>query len=108
MKSPEIFSIKTFRVFFFEIIWLKMKLRDSALKISILISLLHCVLGNIVGPKTDITLIEILFMPYTFIAGMSDFSGWSLLSVVFEIAGLIIMTIIFYPIGLLIEKKENK
>jgi hypothetical protein len=84
-----------------------MKFKGNAIRISIVIAVLHCILGNVIGARSDNIFIQFIFLPYSFIAGMSDFAGWGFLSVVLELVGLIVMTIIFYPVGLLLEKKKD-
>ena len=84
-----------------------MKFRDSAFKISILISILHCILGNLIGAKFDNAFLEIIFLPYSFIAGLSNFVGWDFLSLILELASIIFMTLIFYPLGLLIKRTNT-
>jgi uncharacterized membrane protein len=85
-----------------------MKIRNSAFKISILISILHCLLGNLIGANSDNLFVEIIFLPYSFIAGMSSFAGWDFLSIILELVGLVFMTLIFYPIGLMFRKEDIK
>jgi hypothetical protein len=85
-----------------------MNLRNSPLKISILIAIVHCIFGNAIGAKSDNTFIQLIFLPYSFIGGMSDFAGWDTLSVILELIGLIIMTIIFHPIGLWLYKEKSE
>ncbi len=50
---------------------------------------------------------ESVFLPYSFIAGMSNFAGWDFLSIILEIVGFVIMTFIFFPIGLLFYKDKE-
>ena len=85
-----------------------MNLRNSTWKIPVIIAILHCILGNAVGAKSDNSFTQAIFLPYSFIAGMSDFAGWGFLSYLLELAGLVVMTIIFYPIGLWLYKDEFK
>jgi hypothetical protein len=85
-----------------------MNLRKNTFKIPALIAIFHCILGNTLGAESDNIFIQAIFLPYSFIAGISDFAGWGLLSVFLEIAGLIVMTIIFHPIGLLLYKGNSK
>ncbi|ANE51934.1 hypothetical protein [Flavisolibacter tropicus] len=84
-----------------------MKIRNSALKIAILVSILHCLLGNLIGARSDNSFVQVVFLPYSLIAGMSNFAGWDSLSLILELAGLILMTLLFYPLGLLIEKDKD-
>jgi hypothetical protein len=83
-----------------------MKIRYSAIRISILISIVHCILGNSIGAKTDNLFLEIVFLPYSFIVGLSNFAGWDLLSLVLELVGLLFMVLIFYPVGLYFKKNK--
>jgi hypothetical protein len=85
-----------------------MNLRNNTWKIPVIIAILHCILGNAVGAKSDNTFIQIVFLPYSFIAGISDFAGWGFLSYFLEMAGLAAMTIVFHPIGLWLYKENNK
>jgi hypothetical protein len=85
-----------------------MNLRNNTWKIPVIIAILHCILGNTVGAKSDNTFIQIVFLPYSFIAGISDFAGWGLSGYFLELGGLAVMTIIFHPIGLWLYKGNNK
>ena len=86
-------------------IW--MNIRSSAWKIAILVALLHGILGNMVGACSDGKGIKgYLFLPYTFIHGMSAFAGWSDLSILLEIISFALMTILFYPVGLFLQKSK--
>ena len=80
-----------------------MKDKSNAFKIAILISILHCILGNLIGANSDNLFVEGVFLPYSFIAGMSNYAGWDSLSVILELAGLVIMTLIFYAFVLFIK-----
>jgi hypothetical protein len=82
-----------------------MQIRKNALKISLLISFVHCVLGNLIAINiTNNTFLDAIFMPYTFIGGLSQFAGWDLFSITLEILSFILMVAIFYPIGLILKK----
>lgn len=84
-----------------------MKIRGSGFKIAFAIALVHCVIGNIIGISfIDSILLEILFFPYVFISGLSQFAGWDWLSLILEILSLFLMTAFFYPIGMLLERKK--
>lgn len=70
--------------------------------IALIISLAYLVAGNIVGMQQALEkypgsgFIEIIFGPYTFIAGMSSFAGWDWLSFVLELIVFIITIPFFY------------
>ena len=81
-----------------------MKTRNSAIKITLLISIVHCFLGNLIGANTENEVVEIIFLPYSLIGGMSNLFGWDSISIILEFAGFIIMTLIFYPIGILLSR----
>ena len=81
-----------------------MKIRNSALKLAILISSLHCILGNVIGARSDNTFIGIIFLPYSFIGGLSDFAGWGSLSLILELAGLISMALFFYILVIFVKR----
>ena len=72
-----------------------------------LFAVIHCTVGNIVGIATTSNLLWVLFLPCSFIASMSEFAGWDMLSVVFEIGSILLMTAIFYPIAMILERKEQ-
>lgn len=84
-----------------------MNLRNSPIKISIITAIVHCILGNVWGAKSDNIFIQTIFLPYSFIGGMSDFAGWGTMSVILELIGLFVMTVIFYPIGLFLYKEKT-
>jgi len=85
----------------------KIKLRNSALRITIVITIIHCILGNLIGIYWN-NPIGFLFLPYSFIAGMSSFAGWDKLSLILELTSLPVMGLIFYPFGLMLEKKTSR
>lgn len=83
-----------------------MKIKTSGFKIAFTIASIHCIIGNILGINfVGSTILETIFLPYTFIAGLSEFAGCDVLSFIFEIFSFLIMLGIFYPIGMLLEKK---
>jgi hypothetical protein len=86
-----------------------MGIRNSRLKISLLITLIHFVIGNAIGMSaSDLPVLEVLFLPYTFIAGMSQFAGWDGLSIALEIFSFLLMMAVFYPIGALVAREKSK
>lgn len=82
-----------------------MKSRKRTLVFAILISVIHCVLGNLVGGSYNISsgFLEFIFLPYSFIGGLSNFAGWDFLSIILELIGFVFMTFIFYGVVLLIQ-----
>ena len=85
-----------------------MKLRENGLKTAFLITTIHCIVGNYIGMSNlNFPVLEVIFLPYTFIAGMSQYTGWGILSLVLEILSFILMTLIFYPIAMLFERKNK-
>jgi hypothetical protein len=87
-----------------------MKLLDKAFRFAIIVSIIHCILGNLIGGSynTSSKFLEFIFLPYSFIAGMSNFAGWDSLSIILEVLGFIFMTFIFYLIVLFIRKLGAK
>ncbi len=78
------------------------------LKIALVFSIIHFIVGNIIGINMiNSIFLELIGLPYTFIAGMSQFAGWDYLSLIFEICSFVFMTMLFYPIGLLIKKNKS-
>ena len=82
-----------------------MKIKNKAFKIAVLISILHCFLGNFVGAEADSTFIQCVFFPYSFIGGLANFAQWDCIVLILMLIALLIMTFIFYPIGLIFDKK---
>lgn len=81
--------------------------RNNSLKISLLISLVHLITGNMVGmSSSDHPVLDIIFLPYTFIAGLSQFAGWDRLSYVLEFGSFLLMTAVFYLLVLLITRRR--
>ena len=52
--------------------------------------------------------VEFLILPYTFIAGMSYFAGWGALSFILVIISILFITLIIYPIVILVIKDPRK
>jgi len=74
----------------------------------ITIALFHCIAGNIIGVSDVPVFIQTLFLPYSFISGMSSFAGWDELSLILEVVSFGIMTMIIYAIIYLIEQLRNQ
>jgi hypothetical protein len=87
-----------------------MKSRKTTFAIAILIAIIHCVLGNLIGASYNISsnFLEFIFLPYSFIGGLSNFAGWDTLSIVLELIGLVVMTFIFYGVLSLIRSLRTK
>ncbi len=87
-----------------------MKFRSKTFLIAILISTIHCILGNLIGGSYDISsnFLDFIFLPYSFIAGMSNFAGWDSLSIILELFGFAFMTFFFYFAKLFIQKVWTK
>lgn len=87
-----------------------MKSRKKTLAFAILISMIHCVLGNLIGGNYNISsnFLDFIFLPYSFIAGLSNFAGWDSLSIVLEIFGFVVMTCIFYGVLLFFQSIWTK
>lgn len=80
-----------------------MKLKSS-ISIAIIFTLVHCIIGNVIGIySSGQSFWAYLFLPYSFISGMSEFAGWDELSIVFEILALFVSFLIFYTIVLSIS-----
>ncbi len=73
--------------------------------ISFVAALLHCIIGNWLARFDTNIILECLFLPYTFIAGLSNFAGWDSLSLILEIVSLATITIILYPFALAFSDK---
>lgn len=71
-------------------------MKRSPFKVSLLIAIAHCIIGNTVAFYDTNTVIEIIFSPYTFIVGMSNFAGWDALSYILELASFFIIFFIVY------------
>lgn len=87
-----------------------MKFHKKALAFAIFISVIHCVLGNLIGGSYNVSsgFLDFIFLPYSFIAGLSNFAGWDPLSIVLEFIGFIVMTFIFYGVILFIQHLRTK
>lgn len=82
--------------------------KNNKIKIAFFVAFIHCVIGNIIGISLiDCTVLEILFLPYTFIAGLSEFAGWDWLSFILQIFSLLLMTVLFYPLVMLMVKNKS-
>ena len=75
-----------------------MAFRGNTLLIAFALSLIHFIVGNMIGVSQNgsFTLLEFIFLPYSFIAGMSSLLGWDGLSLILEFAGFAFMTLVFY------------
>lgn len=82
-------------------------MKNSPFKISLLITLVHCILGNVVAFYETNKIVEIIFIPYTFIAGMSNFAGWDTLSYILELVSFSIVFLIVYTIARFLFKKAT-
>jgi hypothetical protein len=84
----------------------------TARQITLLIAIIYCILGNVVGYLTTIFavsadgLLSNIFIPYTFIWGISSLAGFDWLSVVFEVMAFLFSVACFFPIGLYFAKKR--
>jgi len=87
-----------------------MKFRKKTFALAILISIVHCVLGNLIGGSYNISsnFLDFIFLPYSFIAGLSNLAGWDSLSIVLELFGFVVMTFIFYEVLLFIRSLRTK
>lgn len=85
------------------------ELKTRPLLISFLISLFHCVLGTFLSKYYLNGFFETIFLPYTFIAGMSNFAGWDWLSYILEFCSLIFIAgLIYLPVKLFLDNPRNK
>ena len=80
----------------------------TKIKISSLITIIHFIIGNIISHQSVIIIIEIIFLPYTFIAGLSNFAGWDTLSYILELGSFIIIFAIVYGIVTLLSPRSRK
>jgi len=87
-----------------------MKSSKKTFVFAFFISIIHCVLGNLIGGSYNISsnFLEFIFLPYSFIAGLSNFAGWDTLSIVLELFGFIFMTFIFYGVVLFVQHLRTK
>lgn len=77
--------------------------------LAILIAVIHCIIGNMIGisiSNLDYVPLWIIFFPYSYIAGLSEFAGWGMFSIIFEIGSLFLTTAFFYPIGMMLERRK--
>jgi hypothetical protein len=83
-------------------------------QITIFISVIYFILGNIVGYLVSTLTISsdgllfYLFIPYTFNWILSSIAGFDWLTIVFEIIALLISFAFFFPIGLYFAKPRSK
>ncbi|PZP52344.1 MAG: hypothetical protein DI598_00820 [Pseudopedobacter saltans] len=94
-------------------------MNKKSLKSATLIALIHCVFGNIWGivssthydiPYWLENIVDTIFLPYLFIAGMSQWFGWDILSIIWEFVGLIGSFVFFFLLLKIIHhfrKKQN-
>jgi len=82
--------------------------------IALFISILYLILGNLVGMQSPFEkypfsdLLEVLFVPYTFIAGLSSFAGWDGLSFLLEAIVFVITIPFFYSMLMITRHIWNK
>ena len=86
----------------------------TAKQITLLIAVIYCILGNVVGylvahliVSSDGLLCNI-FIPYTFNWALSSMVGFDWLSLVLEIIVFLFSFACFYPIGLYFAKPNSK
>jgi|GEM_PF-3577703 len=72
--------------------------KNRKLLIALFIAIGHLILGNIVGIYSEGGILELLFIPYSFIAGMSAFAGWDGLSLLLEMASFAFFFAIIYAL----------
>ena len=86
----------------------------SAKKITMLISVIYFIIGNIVGygiykGKIDSDcLLSYIFFPYTFTWTLSSLAGADWLSFLLIAIAFFVLLAIFFPIGIFLEKHKNK
>lgn len=85
-----------------------MKKETSARSITFILVAVHCITGNAVGVCSDNAIAEIIFFPFSYIAGLSDYSGWGSFSLILELVGIAIMLAVFYPLSLLIKLFQDR
>ena len=81
------------------------------LRKTLLIAFIHFVIGNLIGihfsgsNTVEDTLI-IIGLPYSFIAGLSDFADWAWLSLVFEVIAFWLMCVLIYTLVRIFSKQK--
>lgn len=70
--------------------------KSNTLKVAFFITIIHFTLGNLLAKWSVSNIIDVVFIPYTFIAGMSDFAGWDTLSYTLEFVSFIIVFTVVY------------
>jgi uncharacterized membrane protein len=82
--------------------------KNNNFKVAFLIAFVHCIIGNVIGMSLiDNSFLETIFLPYTFIVGLSQFAGWDWFSVILQIFSLLLMTLIFYLLALILIRKKS-
>ena len=84
------------------------KIKKYPFLISLLIAFIHGILGSWLAKYDLNPFVEFLILPYTFIAGMSYFAGWGALSFILVIISILFITLIIYPIVILVIKDPRK
>lgn len=85
----------------------------SAKRITLLISIIYLILGNLVGygiykGKIDSDgLLSYLFFPYTFTWSLSALMGADWLTYVFIFVAFLLSFAVFFPIGIFLEKNKK-
>lgn len=80
-----------------------MKKETSARSITFILVAVHCITGNAVGIWCDNAIAEIIFFPFSYIAGLSEYAGWGSFSLILELVAIAIMLTVFYPLSLLVK-----
>ena len=82
-----------------------MKQKLSAVQLAVVIAIIHCIAGNLVGisgPSSGFLLW--MFLPYSLIAGLSSLVGWDVFSLLLELLSFGFMTFIFLLIVRLLRR----
>ena len=84
-------------------------MKQHKFKIAFLISFVHLLISNCIGIcSTNSTFLEVIGLPYSLIAGLSELAGWDSLSLILEVVSFFIMALFFYLLLFFIEKFKKK
>lgn len=84
----------------------------SVFKISLLISILYCLIGNFIGILNynrilnDENFLVLLFLPYTLIWGLGSLVGLDIFALIIELLFIYILAWVFLPFGIIISKRK--
>jgi hypothetical protein len=85
-----------------------MKIKSTSFAISFLIAITHCIIGSLLAQYNLNPFLEVIFLPYTFIAGLSYLVGWDFLSYFLEFISVFVITTFIYLFVIAFFKKSKK